>query len=178
MLGKEKREKVYPNISDNNDTAISKKSRMFIKNIEKTFCGADESGKYNDSFKRDVEQFININKNVFEPTTTENINPPDTDDPLLQKITLEEIKNEIKQLSVKKARGDDNINNKVIKSLQDQLTPILNHLFNISIEIGYIPKIWKSAQLCTIYKENKPKDRVETYKPDKLCWENTGKNLN
>ena len=96
------------------------------------------------------------------------INPPDTDDPLLQKITLEEIKNEIKQLSVKKARADDNINNKVIKSLQDQLTPILHHLFNISIEIGYIPEIWKSAQLCMIYKENKPKDRVESYRPISL----------
>ena len=77
---------------------------------------------------------------------------------MFQKISIKEIDEEINRLSIKKARGDDNIGNKVIKSLKEYLLPILHHLFNVSLYIGYIPEIWKTAKLIMIFKENKPKN--------------------
>ena len=46
---------------------------------------------------------------------------------------------ELKKLDVTKAPGPDNINNKILKDARFELSDILAHLFNISIQYSFIP---------------------------------------
>ena len=50
----------------------------------------------------------------------------------------------------------------------EHFLPILHHLFNISLYIGSIHEIWKTAKLIMIFKENKPKNDPWSYRPISL----------
>ena len=46
-----------------------------------------------------------------------------------------------------KACGPDNVNNRVMKDLKDQVAPILTKIYTKSIEIGSIPKTGNTQML-------------------------------
>ena len=51
-----------------------------------------------------------------------------------------------------KAEGPDNIPARVLKELAYDLTPILTHLFQQSLDTGELPQEWKSAFITPIFK--------------------------
>ena len=171
MIGKQNKQKSIPILKDNTSTANSdqEKAEMFVNNLEKTFCHNDPPNKYNDTFKNDVEQFIDINDNLFNPISANKLEfPIEPISDIYKEITLKEIEECINNLSIKKAKGEDGIGNKVIISLKEYLIPILHHIFNLSLLIGYIPQKWKTAQLIMIFKENKPINNPGSYRPISL----------
>ena len=68
-------------------------------------------------------------------------------------ITEHEITAALKTLKLGKATGPDNINNRVLKELLEQLANPLSKLFNKSISSGKLPSQWKFAHVCAIHKK-------------------------
>jgi hypothetical protein len=64
---------------------------------------------------------------------------------------------ELKKLDVTKAPGPDNISNKILKDARFELSDILAHLFNISIQHSFIPTQWKLANVIPSQKSNHTK---------------------
>jgi len=73
----------------------------------------------------------------------------------------------LSQLDPHKAGGPDNIPARVLKELAYDLTPILTHLFQQSLDTGELPQDWKSAFITPIFKKGKRSDPLN-YRPISL----------
>ncbi|KAH8368571.1 hypothetical protein KR200_006487, partial [Drosophila serrata] len=71
-------------------------------------------------------------------------------------ITVQEVKEDIKKLNVKKAPGDDQIDNRIARTLPLRALLYLILIFNASLRLSYFPKAWKSARIVMILKPGKP----------------------
>jgi hypothetical protein len=60
----------------------------------------------------------------------------------------------IKSLKNKKSSGFDQINVSLIKSISEEISPILAQLFNLSFQCGIFPEILKSSIITPIYKKS------------------------
>lgn len=75
------------------------------------------------------------------------------DDDASCSITLEMFCYTLKQMPTKKTLGVDNIRQEMLQLLQDQLAPILLHLFRLCLKLSYTPSNWRVAQVVSIYKK-------------------------
>ena len=66
--------------------------------------------------------------------------------------TTQEIVQLIKELDVSKANGPDGISARMLKATTESIAPFLTNLFNLSIEKGLFPKLWKAARVVPIPK--------------------------
>ena len=75
-------------------------------------------------------------------------------------ITCEDMQSELKTLNCFKSLGPDGIHPKVLKALADDFTFVesLTNLFSICADTGYIPEIWKSANITTLFKNGSKTD--------------------
>ncbi|MBW0490173.1 hypothetical protein O181_029888 [Austropuccinia psidii MF-1] len=72
-----------------------------------------------------------------------------------EKITIDEIRTNIKQLPNKKSPGPDGIPNELIKIACEFIVNKLADLFNNCLTIGHFPTPWKKASTIIIQKTNK-----------------------
>ena len=56
-------------------------------------------------------------------------------------------------LSINKASGPDNIANKVLKACAEELTPVMSHIFQLSLTTGELPSDWRNANITPIFKK-------------------------
>ncbi|MCU7958379.1 MAG: reverse transcriptase family protein, partial [gamma proteobacterium symbiont of Bathyaustriella thionipta] len=82
-------------------------------------------------------------------------------------INPEEVRLVLKALPIGKASGPDDINNRVLKELSDQLAIPFCSLFNQSLHDGIVPEIWKKAHVSPIPKKD-DKSLVSNYRPISL----------
>ena len=82
----------------------------------------------------------------------------------LKYTELFEILEEIKQISVKKAMGFDEIAPKIIKWAPELFAPILLVIFNKCIELGYYPSEMKVGQVAPVHKKGE-QDEKNNYRP-------------
>ena len=68
-------------------------------------------------------------------------------------ITTSGISKLLQNLNIHKAMGPDQINAKILKELQDILTPILEIIFNHSLNTGIVPSDWKLANITPLFKK-------------------------
>jgi len=61
--------------------------------------------------------------------------------------------------------GPDDLPAFLIRMLAHSLAPSVTQLFNFSISSGTFPKLWKSANVCPIYKRKGTKSDVDNYRP-------------
>ena len=73
----------------------------------------------------------------------------------------------LKGLKPNKAMGPDNIHPWILKELAMDLAPMLRHLFQQSLTDGCIPKDWKMANVCPVYKKS-DKSLPANYRPVSL----------
>jgi hypothetical protein len=91
-----------------------------------------------------------------------------TDSRMDRIVTTEaEVLKLMKALDTGKANGPDGISNKLLKETAISIAKPLANLFNKSFEIGKVPKIWKQANLCPIFKKE-DKAMVSNYRPISL----------
>ena len=67
-------------------------------------------------------------------------------------------------LDANKASGPDGIHNTVIKNCAETIIRPLKIIFSRSLEEGIFPTIWKSANICPVYKKG-DKQLVANYRP-------------
>ena len=79
------------------------------------------------------------------------------------------MQSELKALNCFKSLGPDGIHPKVLKALGDAFTFVesLTNLFRICADTGYIPEIWKSANITALFKNGSKTDPLN-YRPVSL----------
>ena len=70
-------------------------------------------------------------------------------------------------INPKKAQGPDEIPCRILKELDNQLTPALTAIFNQSLETGELPLVWTEAIVTPIYKKG-DRNLPENYRPISL----------
>jgi hypothetical protein len=56
-------------------------------------------------------------------------------------------------LNISKARGPDEISPKILKELSNELTPIMTHFFQQTMDKSTLPEDWTTANICPLYKK-------------------------
>ena len=67
-------------------------------------------------------------------------------------FTEDEVYEMIISLDTSKAKGSDGISGRMLKGTAHSITPVLTHLFNMSIESGIFPDKWKLSSVVPIPK--------------------------
>ena len=70
-----------------------------------------------------------------------------------------DVRNVLGRVKLNKAPGPDGICNRVLKSCNQQLAPVLTKLFQMTLDSGFIPQLWKMAKIIPIPKGNTSKTR-------------------
>ncbi|MCG8078525.1 MAG: reverse transcriptase family protein, partial [Candidatus Thiodiazotropha taylori] len=102
---------------------------------------------------------IPANKKPFQPSPYPNM--PDI------LISVKGIENLLKKLNPHKASGPDQLKPIVLQTLHKELAPILQVIFQRSINQGKLPSIWKEANVSPIFKKGDKSD-PSNYRPISL----------
>ena len=79
-----------------------------------------------------------------------------------------ELDDSIRKGKVKKAPGPDGVTNEMLAQLSDACRDILLHIINKSWDTRAQPRISKDANLTLIFKKDKPKSKISSYRPMSL----------
>ncbi|CAF4249483.1 unnamed protein product [Rotaria sp. Silwood2] len=144
----------YQNITASTDY---EKADMFASYFEnEIFVEKPDRVPIHDQIRRQVES---IKKRVRRKKQTNNNKPPP--------ISTKEIKLILKQLP-NSSPGPDTIHNRCLKNYTTSLVQHLEKIFNIVIDTGYIPDVWKRANIILLLKPNKDKKQPSSYRPISL----------
>jgi hypothetical protein len=155
-----------------NDGSIWK----IVKSLRRTpqsdpIVKTDDREIYNPKEKADVmannlEKTFSINKPSLS-TPNIDIKPENWEINLetVPEITLNDIRKIIKNLPNRKATGEDNIPNEVIKKIPIEAGKYIVEIANRSIRTGHFPRIWKNYLIKCI-----PKKQKKTGAPPGTIW--------
>ena len=79
-------------------------------------------------------------------------------------ITSNGITKLLKQLNPYKAPGPDNISPMILKELATDISPLLQLIFQKSLDTSVVPNDWRIASVSSIYKKGQ-KSLAENYRP-------------
>ena len=83
-------------------------------------------------------------------------------------FSIEELlQDKLQHLNIYKSTGPDMFHPRILRALEDKLARPLTHIFNNSVEIGIIPKDWKSANVTAIHKKGS-RQEPGNYRPISL----------
>ena len=82
-------------------------------------------------------------------------------------ITASGISNLLQNLNIYKAAGPDQVDAKILKELQDIFAPILEIIFNHSLNTGAIPNNWRMANITPLFKKG-DRSQPNNYRPISL----------
>ena len=68
-------------------------------------------------------------------------------------IKQEGLEKLLSKVNPSKSSGPDNIPNRILKECAVQLAPILQKIFQVSIDTGDLPKDWRDANISSIFKK-------------------------
>ena len=82
-------------------------------------------------------------------------------------ISVNGILKQLKDLNPHKAAGPDNIKPLVLRQLREEIAPVIQVLFQKSIDTGRVPKDWNGANVCPLFKKGE-KSEASNYRPISL----------
>ena len=130
-----------------------------LKMDGKLFCDpVSKSNILNRQFKSAFSKFKNAKRmdpNIVHPEIT----------PF--NITQNGITKLLKNLNPYKAQGPDNISPRILKELADEISPLLQLIYQKSLDTGEVPKDWRTANVSPVYKKGL-KSAAENYRPISL----------
>ena len=80
-------------------------------------------------------------------------------------ISDQEVLDQLLILNTNKPPGPDGISPLILKNIASSLYKPLTKLFNMSLSIGKLPLIWKSANISPIYKNKGSAQEINNYRP-------------
>ena len=83
----------------------------------------------------------------------------------LPSVTASEVIWIIEKLKNSEACGHDDISTNALKELKYSIAPSLAHIINLSFRTGRYPKIWKTAKIIPLHKNNGEKTDQTKYRP-------------
>ena len=108
----------------------------------------DYAGELNRFYNRfDCHDFSSEIRELFNTLSS-------ADDLTFLQLEEDEVRKEFSGVNPTKAAGPDNVSPCVLKHCSSQLAHIFTHIFNLSFQLGCIPKIWKLS--CIIPVPKKP----------------------
>ena len=163
------------NIISPESTANPKNLKGFINSKKCDNCGVSplkstNGVMYSDSVnKANIlnEQFSSVfNKN--EDTSTIKDKGPSPFTPMKPiTVSTDGVRKLLNGLNIHKATGPDGISPRLLKTLSDELAPVLTVLFQASINQGILPQEWKKANVVPIFKKGE-RSKAENYRPISL----------
>lgn len=84
-----------------------------------------------------------------------------------QQITMQEVEDSLNKLKKDKSPGIYEINNKLLKTIKEEITPVLVELFNDCLNCSYFPESFKIAKIIMIPKV-KNTCQIKDYRPISL----------
>ncbi|KAI3352424.1 hypothetical protein L3Q82_005384 [Scortum barcoo] len=95
-----------------------------------------------DSYRRKVEQKLRENnmREVWEGVRT---------------IT-DQVRGQLRKLRPRKAAGPDKVCPRLLKTCAAELGEPLQRIFNLSLQIGRVPTLWKTSCIVPVLKKNRP----------------------
>lgn len=138
---------LYENIWAKTD---SDKAMALSKHLETTFQPHNE---------QDIEFGNNVRSRLEEPLQ---LSPP----PIL--FSLNDIRQAVKQLPLKKSPGFDLITSKIVQELPEIALRYIQLLYNAVLRTSYFPQEWKVAIVVLFPKPAKPPQLVTSYRPISL----------
>ncbi|KAI3358284.1 hypothetical protein L3Q82_003282 [Scortum barcoo] len=79
-------------------------------------------------------------------------------------VTIGQVKRQLEKLHQRKAAGSDGITPRILKTCASQLSPVLGHLYNLSLSQEKVPMLWKTSCLVPVPKKSRPSDPAD-YRP-------------
>ena len=147
----------YPSIMKYNNTsatADNEKANLFADYFQnEVYCNTPDTLPFHDQIIRQatfVKNSMHRSKNNNKP-----------------QITTKEVKSIIKQLP-NSSSGPDNIHNRCLKNHTELLVQHLTQLLNVILDLGYIPNMWKQANIILLLKPKKDKQQPSSYRPISL----------
>lgn len=153
------------------DYSLWKATRRFKRPIIRIPPIKDSRGTWLRRDDEKTEYFAKHLAEVFQPHDIQsNVNTTPTYRPnkKFKKFTPYEVAKEIDGLNRKKAPGIDEIAPGVIKELPKQAIYMATYLFNACLNLKYVPKCFKIAQVIMLLKPDKPSEKVTSYRPISL----------
>ncbi|XDV15205.1 hypothetical protein PO909_015335 [Leuciscus waleckii] len=90
---------------------------------------------------------------------------PSTDPPCLPlSFTAVQVRQALRKIKGRKAAGPDGISSRLLKSSADQLSGVMERIFNLSLKLGVVPQLWKTSCVVPVPKTSHPKD-LNCYRP-------------
>ena len=184
-LKKAKREKWERLAKEIEDERNAKKSWQRIKKIKnvKTKTPTKIIGTNGEVYKSNIEianEFTNKLKKTFKPNISNkpileelsniwesNNNFKNKDSTRIDNITLEEIKNKINKLKLGKCPGIYHTTNKLLKTIINEVSPILQNIFNNCLKFSHFPSYYKIAKIIMIQKKPNT-NKLDEFRPISL----------
>ena len=168
LRGNQTNTKPYLLVDNNKIYSTEEKERIFRdiwKNVFK--ISPIENSQFDMANEIRVNNHLNNIKEQITPYQQGNPDNLNTDNYFTATITLQEIKDIIKQLK-NNAPGTSKVNKAIMQQLPEQALITYTELLNITLSMGYFPLPFKHAKVILIPKPDKPTTDPINYRPISL----------
>lgn len=159
-------QRAYSNLVAENGEEVTNpqnQANLFAAYYSKVFDTPSHK-KFDNKFKVEADSFIKENINLFTP----DYSSKESDHPLTNNVSVDEVSNTLKHLPNHSAPGLDNVTYRMIKHCPHSFIEVLAIFFSLLISYGYFPKPWKSSRTIVIPKPKKSHTKPENYRPISL----------
>ncbi|KAI3376159.1 hypothetical protein L3Q82_016681 [Scortum barcoo] len=73
-------------------------------------------------------------------------------------ITTDQVRGQLRKLRPRKAAGPDKVCPRLLKTCAAELGEPLQWIFNLSLQIGRVPTLWKTSRIVPVPKKNRPSE--------------------
>ena len=150
-----------------------KKFWSYIKSLKKDSCGVSPLKRDGVLVSESKQKATILNSQYSSVFTKESSNEiPELEDsphPSLPplKVSLPGVLKLLNNLKIDKAAGPDKIHPRFLKTVSEEVAPLLVHLFQKSIDTGHVPTQWKCANITPVFKKGDKSDPAN-YRPVSL----------
>lgn len=185
MLSKYKKRENLPNVMLSNDetetfNTNTTKANGFAEqfaSVNRIIIEEDEFGMmFEDQVEHEINTWFEQNENQTIVEFSNDIKASDPyqslerniNDPSIEFLNHDKLKQIIKSRNNKKSSGVDGITTRMLKVLTPNSLVFLTILFNHIINLGYYPKNWKHGLVIPVPKKGKPRNKISSYRPIQL----------